>query len=464
MKDLLKYIKSLLGKGFATKEEKAEITNKLSALDEEEKSILESEIKQVNALPDEDPDEVDEEEVEKKMKEMIKSATDAVKKETIDIAKKEVSEWIKEQKELMKKQAGVYNPDIKEKRKRLNDYCRQLCKAVVNGDINEVRELNKKAIFDNSAKKEMSTDATGSPYAGYVVDSELSAEIRCLITEYGVARREITTLQLSKNTYKTNELTIDVTVAWADEAGSLLSTQPVIGQNSLELMKLYAIVSLTSELLEDEEIDFTSFITTRVAQGMAYKEDLAFFNGDGTSTYGSFTGLLQSSNVNTVTMTGTTFASMDADDLLDMQDSTPQGAHANGKYYGHRTIRNLIRKLKDSNNQYIYQAPGQNEPAMVWNKPWVDVEAMPDKNDTAADTAFVIFGDLRKGCILGYKGALRIDKFNAGIVRNVANSGDINLITSDREAVRFIERVGYFQVITSLDIPITVLATAAASA
>jgi HK97 family phage major capsid protein len=205
-----------------------------------------------------------------------------------------------------------------------------------------------------------------------------------------------------------------------------------------------------------------SFLASRVAEGIARAEDLAFFNGDGSPTYGSFTGLLQASDVNEVILAGTTFASMDADDLLDMIDKTPSGALANAKFYYHRTIKSIIRKLKDQELRYIYQAPSEGGPATVWGYPEVLVEAMPDKTDSAADTSFVLFGDLRKACILGFKASgLNVSRFTSGTVRNVAANADINLITTDRQAIRWTERTGYIRIIPTA---VTKLTTASASA
>jgi hypothetical protein len=86
---------------------------------------------------------------------------------------------------------------------------------------------------------------------------------------------------------------------------------------------------------------------------------------------------------------------------------------------------------------------------------------MPTKTDTDADTSFVLFGDLKKACILGYKGAITAKRFDAGIFRNVAGNADINLITTDREAIRWTERVGYIIVLPSA---ITKLTTGSVSA
>jgi HK97 family phage major capsid protein len=126
----------------------------------------------------------------------------------------------------------------------------------------------------------------------------------------------------------------------------------------------------------------------------------------------------------------------------------------------HRSVRNLVRKLKSNTGEYIYQNPTENAPAMIWGRPVVEVEVLPSVADSDANTPFVIYGDLKKACLFGYKGAISADRFNAGVVSNVAGNGDINLITTDREAVRWVERVGY---ITILPSAVTVLSTASGS-
>lgn len=450
LKELLKFLKAIMKRGVITASEKKQVNDAYAKMADDDKETAEDAVEEANDLEtkDEDDDEEDEE-----VKKGIASLVNAGIKQSVKAMKAEVKEWMQEQKTLVEQKTGVYNPAVAEKRKEYNDKLREIFSAVKAGDSNKMKQLY---------EKEMTTDATGTPFAGYVVDSELSAEIRHLITEYGVARREMMTVTLSKNTIDANSLVTDITTFWVDEASAIQSSQVVLGQTQLALKKLATIVTMTSELLEDEEIDLASFITGRVAESFAQKEDLAFFNGDGTSTFGSFTGLLQNTSVNEVTMAGTTFASMDADDLIDMQDTTPQGALANGKYYMHRSNMSTVRKLKDDDGLYIYQRPSESGPATIWGKPVVLVEAMPAKSATAADTSFVLFGDLKKSSILGIKaGGIKIDKFNAGVVRNVVNDGDINLITTDREAIRFKERVG---AITILPTAVTKLTTASASA
>lgn len=448
MHKTLKRIKELLKRGFASADEKAALALEVSKLKTEEQEALGEDVGNVNDLPETDPNAgaaADEEaaEVEKGIRALFSKAASEIKEQL----SAEIKEYLAEQKTLMAQKAGVYHPELSETRKEMSKYIRDLTKALLSGD--------------EARAKELTTDATGSPYAGYTIDTELSAEVRFLITEYGVARREMETIALTKGSYKANNLATDVTVYWVDEGAVIRSTQAVLGQEELTLKKLGVIVSLTAELLEDTEIDWVSFLAGRVAEGFAEAEDLAFFVGDGTSTYGSFTGLLNATDVNEVVMAGTTFASMDADDLLDMVDKTPSGALAGSKYYYHRTIKSIIRKLKDTTGNYIYQAPSAQGPATVWGYPEVLVEAMPASTATAADTSFVLFGNLRKACILGYKSGMKVNRFNAGVVKNVANNADINLITTDREAIRWTTRVGYIRIIPTA---VTKLTTAPASA
>jgi len=442
MNKILKALKELKAKGWASKAEKAALEALAAELKSEDREVIADQIAEVNALADEDPSE--KAELEKGIKTLLASAAEGMKEDI----KNEIKEYVKANKELIEKKAGVYADAVQEKRKALNSSLRNLVKSLVTGE--------------DTYCKEMSTDATGTPYAGYTVDTELSAEIRHLVTEYGVARREMTTLPLSKHDYKANNLATDISVNWVDEASAIASSQLVLGQGTLSLNKLAVIVTLTSELLEDTEIDFVNFIGSRVAEGFAEAEDEAYFNGDGSSTYGSFTGLLENASVNEVTMTGSTFASVTADDFIDMVDATPSGALANGKFYMNRTIMSYVRKLQDADGRYIYQAPSERGPATLWGYPVVLVEVMPTKTDTAAETPFVLFGDLRKACILGYKASgLSVEQFNAGIVRNVAANADINLITTDRKAIRFIERTGYVVIVPTA---VTKLTTGAVSA
>jgi HK97 family phage major capsid protein len=448
MFELLKRLKAQMAKGFATVAEKSAFKAELKELSADEQEVAEEKVAEVEALPEEAPASEDESaELEKSIKSIFSAQGKELKTDVLDQVQKIIDAQAKKKSDGL----GVYAPDVNQdavaKRKASSNRMQEVLKSLYTGSF-------------TPKYKEMTSDSSGTPYAGFVTDSELSAEIRHLVTEYGVAAREMVTVSLSQKSYKANNLATDVTVYWVDEGAVIASTQAVLGQQTLELKKLGAIVSLTRELLDESEIDFISFLGTRVAEGFAEAEDLAFFIGDGSSTYGDFTGLTENTSTNNVAMASgeTDFTDLTADMLLEMIDATPQGALANGKFYMHRTIRSVVRKLKDTTGNYIYQEPAANAPATIWGRPIVDVEAMPSVTDTAVSTAFVLFGDLKKSSIRGIRGGIKADRFNAGTVRNVAANADINLITTDREAVRWIEEVGAIAIIPTA---VTRLTTAA---
>jgi len=377
--------------------------------------------------------------IAKGVRELVNTSAKAAVQEAktaVEEIKSDVQKWLKDQETLREKKSGIYQPEVQDKRKNLNKYLREFLSAAMDNDVAAIQQLN------GMTRKELTTDAEGSPFGGYVIDSELSAEIRHLITEYGDARREATSLQLSKGSYRANTLATDINVYWVDEGAAIKSDQVVLAQDSLELKKLAVIATLTRELMEDSEVDLFSFIAGRVAEQFAKAEDAMFFVGDGGGDFGGFTGILNNNATNEVNMTGITFSSLTADDLLDMQDATPSGALANARYYMHRSIMNVVRKLKDENGMPIFQPLSVAGPATIWGRPVVLIESMPAITDSDEETAFVLFGDLKRSSIFGFKGAISADRFNAGVVRNVADNADINLITTDREAIRWVERVG----------------------
>ena len=127
----------------------------------------------------------------------------------------------------------------------------------------------------------------------------------------------------------------------------------------------------------------------------------------------------------------------------------------------HRTILSYIRKLKDDEGRYIYVPPLGREPATVNGYPIVKAEAFPSKADSAANTPFVLFGNLKKAAWVGYKGSMRVKLADQATVRNTADDADLNLFEQDMTALRVVERVGYVVVLPKA---VSVLKTASATA
>ena len=317
-----------------------------------------------------------------------------------------------------------------------------------------------KALFagDNARLKAMTTGTGGtSPddaKAGYSVPTQLLQEVQRIMQVYGVARREMRYLPFTGpgNSRTIPVLGTNVSVSWTNEGAKAGQSQPKFTVVTQTLKKLTAITPMTEEILEDTALDLTGLIAELFAEAIAKEEDVQFLAGSGSP----WTGVLNASGVNSVTVTGTGgIADATADDLLAMIDATPAGALNGSKFYMHRTVLSKFRKLKDTTNNYIFQGPIGDKPATIWSYPVVECEALPTATTCATNaTKGVIFGNLRMAAILGDKQNIRVKLLDQATITDTDGSTVVNLAEQDMLAIRTVERVGY---VLALPAAVTVL-------
>jgi HK97 family phage major capsid protein len=396
------------------------------------KKEKEIELEEKDLDEEEAEDEVDEEEAgedeegidEKGLQSLIqKQVKDIFERESTAMAEKYASK-IKEMRKGILQNKEVKNTEVSKEDKIANFF-----KALISGDT-----------------KALTTSSGDTPKAGYLIPTEFLAEVlRTMHDEYGVARRDMRYLPFSgpSNTRTIPKLGTSVSVAWTNEAAAKTSTQPLFALVTQTLKKLAAIVPLTEELFEDSAISIIPLLTELFAEALAKEEDTQFFAGTGSP----WTGILSNSSVQAVTLAGgETFADLNADDLLDMTAKVAPSMRRNAKFYMSTTIFNLIKKLKTSSTlDYIYEKPGgQDAPnGKVWGYPVEIVDVMPALTDTAANKAFVIFGDLKKTCIFGDKQQMRVRVLEEATITDTDGTTPINLAEQDMIALRIVERVGY---------------------
>ena len=372
------------------------------------------------------------EEVEEEVDEETKTLLNDILDTKVAKIEKRFEEALEAEKEKMAKKAGIYNPEVQEKenRKELNTRFKKLMKSVAMGDYASAKDY---------IKKDHSTTEPSE-----IVDEQIDFEILHLQEEYGVARQLFRNLQLTKHSYRANELATDVTAYWVDEGSSIDASSIGITENTLDLMKLAALASFTNELLEDSEVDIVGFITQRVAEVFAEAEDEKFLND---STH----GIINTADDAILRAGGTNWTTINdedkADKLLDIQGEVSKSVRNRGVYVMSWEIFADIRKLKDSNNQPLFKHLTEEGPAMIHGKPVVISDVLPELDDVdSADEPILMFGDFERGCVLGYKGGIRIDRATQGAV-TTSGDGAKNLFQTDRQAVRFIQRVGATQVL-----------------
>jgi HK97 family phage major capsid protein len=247
---------------------------------------------------------------------------------------------------------------------------------------------------DSSIVRELGATGTG-PDGGYLVPVAYRSELLSIITSYGQYRANARVVPMEARTVQFPAFDAGMTVSWPNENSAIGESQPTFLQTTLNAKTVAALTHASHQLIQAATPAITGIILDAAGRALAKEEDRVGFTGS-TGAGDPYNGLLYAANVNDVVMsTGkTAFTQVTADNLLDLVDAVETGALANAKFYLHRTVLSVIKKLKDANGNYIWQAPNGNEPGTIWGYPYVLIEAMPKVSDTAVSKPFVLFGNM----------------------------------------------------------------------
>ena len=195
-----------------------------------------------------------------------------------------------------------------------------------------------------------------------------------------------------------DRFTSAVRVTWVDEVPSdanVAETNPTFGMVRIPVHTVMARTDISRNMLEDSAFNVINEISTLFAEAAAIDEDVQFITGIGGGTplgvLGERAGaeLVPVAGVETVD-TGAS-STMQADGLIDLAYALPAQYRANAVMVASRTTHRDIRKLKDTQNRYIWEDNYQTgQPATILGYPALESESIPA---VAADSYPVIFGD-----------------------------------------------------------------------
>jgi HK97 family phage major capsid protein len=123
--------------------------------------------------------------------------------------------------------------------------------------------------------------------------------------------------------------------------------------------KLAMATKVSNELLADNAISVADWLAQEYATTMAASIDDAFFNGDGTSTYGGIRGLSQitdgthTASIATAASGNTSIATLDIDDYLQALGKLPRYAIGTSAWYMHPQVyhQSVQRMMLSSGTQ-----------------------------------------------------------------------------------------------------------------
>ncbi|HEX3673689.1 MAG TPA: phage major capsid protein [Rhizomicrobium sp.] len=276
----------------------------------------------------------------------------------------------------------------------------------------------RKAAFDRYMRKgdtagfnalEVKALSEGSnPDGGYVVPLEIAATIDRILTRASPIRALATVQQIGSSVYRKPITTVEAASGWVGETGSVSQTNtPTISAIDFPTMELYAMPAATQPLLDDAQVDIEQWLAGEVQIVFAEQEGAAFVNGDGSNKP---TGFLHYTTVADASWAwggigyiasgadGAFAADDPADALINLAYAPKQGYRANGTWVMNRKTESVVRKFKDTTDNYIWQ-PGTaaGQPSSLLGYPIAEAEDMPD---IASGSYSIAFGDFARGYLV----------------------------------------------------------------
>ena len=181
-----------------------------------------------------------------------------------------------------------------------------------------------------------------------------------------------------------------------DEGADFTASKSAIAKVPMGAHKVGALTVVTVEALEDIFIDLEGFVRDEFGKAFADMEEDDFINGDGTKKP---RGVLLDA---TTGVTSASATAITADELLDLQSALRTNFQANATWLMSPATIKLLRKLKTTDGQYLWQ-PGlqAGQPSMLLGNPVKLSDKMPA---AAGGKAAIAYGDFSWYRILDRQG------------------------------------------------------------
>ncbi|MHA1305398.1 MAG: phage major capsid protein [Candidatus Heimdallarchaeaceae archaeon] len=252
---------------------------------------------------------------------------------------------------------------------------------------------------------------------GYLFPDEFRAELIRDLAEPTRMRGLVRVIPMKRDIMQIPKLMSRPTLRWTSENAAKSTTTADFTQKTLTAYKIAAILYASEELVEDcDTFDVVQLIIGLFSEAIAEEEDKVITAGTGT---GQPTGLTNCTITN-VNCAG----NLDFDDIINLIYSLPSKYRRNAKFLVNNVNIQELRKIKDSNNRYIWMdsvAPGQ--PATIYGYPVLENNWLPE--------AEIYFGDYKLGYWLGDRKKMTVK------VSDIAGEA----WSKDQIGIRVVERI-----------------------
>ena len=148
---------------------------------------------------------------------------------------------------------------------------------------------------------------------------------------------------------KYDDTTDDVTVAYATEFDDLVSHSGKFNTVELTGFLIGALTKISKSLLNNNDFNLTDYVVNKMAEKFKLFYEGECLNG----TTSKISGIVGSYDSTNMKVTLANKSSITADELIDIQETIPDTYQTNAYWIMNRDTRKKIRKLKDSDGNYI---------------------------------------------------------------------------------------------------------------
>ena len=265
------------------------------------------------------------------------------------------------------------------------------------GRDTDLQELEQKALSVNS-----------DPDGGYFVTAEMDSEIVKKLFDTSPVRQAARTVTISTDALEGIADNDEVSTGWVGETAARPATDtPTVDKWRIPVHEQYALAEATQKLLDDSSVNIESWLNESIADKLTRTENTAFVTGNGVAKPRGFTTYADGTSWGQVEQIPTGGATaVTADGLITVFYALQGSYRASSSWAMNRTTVSAIRKLKGSDNNYLWQ-PGlmASEPATLLGRPILEFE---DMADVAASSLSIAIADWRRAYTIVDRAGIRI--------------------------------------------------------
>jgi len=326
---------------------------------------------------------------------------------------------------LLEEKVARIDDAVSQAQARLDRVLADARRPAIGGDAPLAQVDERKAAFDRYIKTgeapALLLEAKGlsegvATAGGYVAPAELERQILRRLQATSPMRDICQVRTIGSGTFRKPVSTAGLAASWVAETAVRPETAaPTLDVIDFPAGELYASPAATQALLDDAYVNIDEWLAEEVQDAFAAQETAAFVAGDGVNKPKGLLAYATAPDASAAWgqvgylatgAAGAWPASNPTDKLIDLIYAAKTQYRQNGRFVMNRRTVSAVRKFKDAQGNYIWNAalqPGQS--ASLLGYPVTEIEAMPD---VAANAMALAFGDFEKGYLIVDRAGVRV--------------------------------------------------------